>query len=286
MDIVIIGADGQLGTDLQKVLGNTIPLTISDIDIINEEQTKSILEKLSPNIVINTAAAHQVDNCEEKDIEAYKVNAHGAKNLALVCDEIGAALVHISTDYVFDGEKNSPYTELDNPNPMSAYGISKLAGEQFVKYLLKKYFIIRTSGLYGAAGCLGKGGGNFVENMINKSKEGQKITVVADEVLTPTYTLDLAKKISELIRTQFYGLYHITNNGQCSWYEYAKTIFELLDNNINIEKATGATYKTKANRPKYSVLENYNLKKYGFSDMPNWRDALKRYLIEKGHIPK
>ncbi len=286
MKIAIIGADGQLGSDLLKVIPKEfiVPLTIKDIDITSESSCLNTLSKISADSVVNTAAYHRVDDCEENDVEAYKVNSHGAKNLALACRKTNSSLLHISTDYVFDGDKMSPYTEGDIPNPKTAYGISKLAGEAFVRYLWTKHFVIRTSGLYGVAGCLGKGGGNFVENMIKKGKQGDDIKVVSDEIITPTYTLHLAKNIYELLKTEHYGLYHITNNGECSWWEYAVKIFELLNMKVEVKKTVASEFKAKAHRPKYSVLENSNLKKIGLDLMPDWKDSLKEYLVEKGYL--
>ena len=286
MKIAIIGANGQLGSDLCKLIDKSdlIPLTIKDIDITNEVPCKELLLKLRPDIVINTAGYSRVDACESNDSDAYKVNAHGAKNLAIICKEIDAKLVHISTDYVFDGDKGSPYTESDTPNPKTAYGISKLAGELFIRYLAPKYFIIRSSGLFGTAGCMDKGGGNFVDNMIKKAKAGDEIRVVSDEIISPTYTFDLAKAIINLIKTDNYGIYHITNHGQCSWWEYTSKIFELLGMDVKIGKILSAELRAKAHRPKYSVLDNNNLKAIGLDNMPSWKEALKAYLIEKGHI--
>lgn len=288
LKIAIIGADGQLGSDLCKIIDKSdqIPLTISDIDITDHDKAQKVLRSINPDIVINTAAYHKVDECEDRDIEAYKVNAHGAKNLALICKELDSKLAHISTDYVFDGEKDSPYTENDEPNPKTAYGISKLSGEQFIKYIWAEHFMIRTSGLYGTAGCMGKGGTNFVDGMIKRAKDKKEIKVVDDEVLTPTYTYHLAKKIVELVKASHYGLYHITNNGQCSWWEFTVKIFGLLKMDVKIEKITGGSLKTKANRPKYSVLENYTLKKLKMDDLLQWDQALKEYLVEKGRIKK
>jgi len=286
MKIAIIGADGQLGSDLLKVIPKefVVPLTIKDIDITSESSCLNTLSKISADSVVNTAAYHRVDDCEENDVEAYKVNSHGAKNLALACRKTNSSLLHISTDYVFDGDKMAPYTESDIPNPKTAYGISKLAGEEFVRYLWPKHFVVRTSGLYGVAGCLGKGGGNFVENMIKKGKQGDDIKVVSDEIITPTYTLHLAKNIYELLKTEHYGLYHITNNGECSWWEYSVKIFELLDMKVEVKKTVASEFKAKAHRPKYSVLENSNLKKIGLDLMPDWKDSLKDYLAEKGYL--
>jgi len=281
MKIAIIGADGQLGADLCRVIPKEeqIPLTIKDIDITSKGQAQDVIKKYSPEVVINTAAYHHVDNCEDNEQPAFAVNAIGVKYLAQACKEIDAALVHISTDYVFDGEKNSPYLETDTPNPQSVYGISKLAGELCVKYILDKYFIIRSSGLYGAAGCMGKGGGNFVENMIKRAAAQSELKVVTDEVLAPTYTLDLANKINQLIRTKHYGLYHIVNHGECSWHEFTCKIFELLNQKVVIRKTTTAEFKSRAKRPKYSVLNNGNLQQLGMDDLRTWQEALKAYLI-------
>jgi len=284
LKVVIIGADGQLGTDLIKVIPkeNQIPLTIREIDVADILSVKKALTKAKPDIIINTAAYNRVDESEDQDLEAYKVNAHGAKNVAIVSREIDAEMVHISTDYVFSGDKGSPYKEEDIPDPRTSYGISKLAGEQFVKYLNPKNYIIRTCGLFGIAGCMGKGGGNFVEGMISQAKKKQKIKVVTDEIVGPTYTLDLAGKIMELIETRKYGLYHATNGGACSWREFALAIFELSGIDLKVDKTTAAELKIRAYRPKYSVLDNANLKKIGLSAMRPWRDALKAYLLERG----
>ncbi|MFH2033405.1 MAG: dTDP-4-dehydrorhamnose reductase [Candidatus Margulisiibacteriota bacterium] len=280
MKTAVIGADGQLGSDLCKVLParGLVALTIKDLDIT------APIEAIDADIIINTAAFHRVDDCEEQDLEAYNVNAHGVKNLALYCQQHNKTLVHISTDYVFDGKSKKPYTEDDAANPQTAYGVSKLAGEFFVKYLLKNHFIIRTSGLYGTAGCLGKGGANFVEGMIKRAAGGQQIRVVDDEVLTPTYTLDLARNLARLIETERFGTYHMTNHGQCSWWQMTAEIFKLLKMDVKVEKASGDDFPAKAKRPKYSVLDNRHLKKIGLDSMMEWRDALKAYLVEKGHL--
>jgi len=287
MKILLIGADGQLGTDLAKVIPKEklIPLTIKDLDITKRGEVSQVLEKYSPDVVINTAAFHRVDDCEDQVLEAFLVNTVGVKYLTEACLRINAALVHISTDYVFDGEKKSPYVETDFPNPQSVYAISKLAGEQVVRRYLTKYFIVRSSGLYGAAGCLGKGGGNFVENMIKRAETQKELRVVTDEVLAPTYTLDLARKIYELVQTSHYGLYHIVNHGECSWYDFTVKIFELLrKKEIKILPVASAEFKTKAKRPKYSVLSNARLASLGLDDLRDWREALRAYLIEKGYL--
>ncbi|MFC1510836.1 dTDP-4-dehydrorhamnose reductase [Candidatus Margulisiibacteriota bacterium] len=284
--ILIIGADGQLGCDLCKVIpqAEQIPLTIKEIDITDRNKTAKVIRSYAPDIVINTAAYHNVDECEDSLERPFLVNTAGVKYLAEVCREIEAALVQISTDYVFDGDKGAPYVETDIPSPQSIYAISKLGGEYCVKYMLARYFIVRSTGLYGTAGCLGKGGGNFVENMLKRAASQAELKVVTDEVLSPTYTLDLAEKIYELVKTKHYGLYHLVNRGQCSWHEFTCEIFRLLKRKVVINKAQAADFPTKAKRPKFSVLKNANLAKIGLADMRPWQEALKAYLVEKGHL--
>jgi dTDP-4-dehydrorhamnose reductase len=286
MKILLVGADGQLGTDIQKVMGGSelIPLTVADIDVTKRESVSAVIGKYKPDIVINTSAYHRVDDCEDHDEIAFAVNAFGVKNLCLSCSDNDAALVHISTDYVFDGRKGKPYSETDCPNPGTVYGISKLAGELYARYMLKKHFVVRTCGLFGVAGCLGKGGGNFIESMLKLAKEKPVLRVVADQIVGPTYTLDLARKINDLIRTQHYGLYHVTNKGTCSWYDFAKKIFELTGTKVKLEKATTSEFKAKATRPAYSVLEHGSLKKIGLDDLRTWDKALEAYLEEKKRI--
>lgn len=288
MKILIIGADGQLGTDLCKIIpkNEQVPLTIRDLDITKREKVLEVLKKHSPQIVINTAAYHRVDDCEDHEVQAFAVNSIAVKYLAEACQEIDSALVHISTDYVFDGEKNSPYVESDEPKPQSIYGISKLAGEMSVSYLLKKYYLIRSSGLYGKAGCLGKGGGNFVENLLKRAETQSEFRVVADEVVSPTYTVDLAAKIYQLIKSDHYGLYHIVNHGQCSWFEFAQKIFDLIGKKVKVVPISSADYKTKAKRPSYSVLKNTGLQKLGLDDLRSWEEALKAYLNENCDRPR
>ena len=286
MKILIIGADGQLGTDLCKVIpkNEQIPLTIKELDITVREKTHKIIRKYAPDIVINTAAYNNVNEAESNIAAAFSINVFGAQYLTEACRMTGATLAHFSTDYVFDGEKKTPYVESDAPNPQSVYAISKYAGEQIVTSSLKKYFIIRTAGLYGTVGCLGKGGANFVEEVLKRAAAQPELKIVTDEVLSPTYTFDLAHKINELIRTPHYGLFHIVNHGSCSWYEFTVKLFELLGRKVKIDKTTAAEWQSKVRRPSYSVLENANLANLGLDDLRPWQEALKAYLIEKGHL--
>lgn len=282
--ILVIGADGQLGTDLARTIPGSelIPLTIKDLDITKRENTLLTIKGFAPDIVINTAGYSRVDDAEDHQDLAFAINAEGAENVALACLEAGAGLVHISTDYVFDGRKNSPYTEDDPTTPLSAYARSKVAGEEKIAAILKKHFIIRSSGLFGVAGCLGKGGGNFIDSVIAKGKSGVPFKVVNDQYFSPTYTLDLARKLNQLIRTDHYGLYHIVNHGACSWYELAAKAFELLGLAVNFTELPFAELKAKALRPAYSVLDNKRLREAGQDDLRPWPDALRAYLTEKG----
>lgn len=285
MKIAIIGADGQLGSDLVKTLkeDRVFPLYYPDFDITKPEKTEKDLSKLAPEIVINTAAYNKVDESEDNPHEAFLLNSIAVRDLASICRDMGFVLVHFSSDYVFDGRKGEPYVEEDGANPLSVYAVSKLSGEYFVTNIMKKYFLIRTGGLFGEAGCWGKGY-NFVDVMVNLEKQGVPIRGINDQWVTPTSTAELAQKISELIRTKHYGLFHLTNEGQCTWYEFASTIFSLTGKKPDITPVDSETYGAKARRPSYSVLENKRAKDIGLTEFSHWRDALKDYLIKKGYI--
>ncbi|MBM3702322.1 MAG: dTDP-4-dehydrorhamnose reductase [Actinobacteria bacterium] len=281
--IALIGADGQLGADINsyfkekgiKIIGL---VGLKDIDVCDYRMSDDILKRINPDLVINTAAFHDVDLCEDEALSAFKVNVIGVKNLAIICREINIPLMHFSTDYIFDGKKKKPYTEYDCARPISLYGISKLAGEQVIQYMLEKYYIIRLSGLYGYTGCVGKGNINFVELMIKLAKKEEAIKVVNDQVLTPTSTRDVAEKLYELIQTGNYGIYHMTNTGSCSWYEFACKIFKLMKLSTGVLPITTEEFGAKARRPKYSVLDNVNLRNIGLKDLRNWKEALKDYI--------
>ena len=288
MKVVIIGANGQLGTDLCQVLQDVavIPLTHADLEITDMKSVKAAITECKPDIVINTAAFVRVDDCETEQDKAFQVNALGARNVAVVAQEVGAKLVHIGTDYSFGGENEArdiPYTEFDEPIPSNVYGKSKLAGENFVRHLCSRHFIVRSSGLFGVAGASGKGG-NFVETMLRLGKEKDEIGVVNDQIFSPTYTKDLAKKIVQLINTEYYGIFHITNKGICSWYDFAREILRLAGLKIPVNPITSGQYPQKAKRPNFSVLDNYHLRLLGMDDMRNWQEALAEYMKEKGHI--
>lgn len=285
MKIVIIGANGQLGSDLVGALkdGEVIPLTHDDVEISDFDSVSKMFERYKPEVVVNTAAFHNVPECEKNDLKAFMVNGIGPKYLAQNCVTYNSVLLHISTDYVFDGKKNTPYSENDIPNPLSVYGITKLIGEYYIKATMERYFIVRTCGLYGIYRCRAKGG-NFIDTMLKLSKEQKEIKVVGDEILTPTYTLDLANQINELIKTDLYGLYHITNEGSCSWYEFAKAIFEFLNIKVELKEIKQSEFPSTVKRPRYSVLENGRLKSLGINKMRHWKDALQSYLTERKRL--
>jgi dTDP-4-dehydrorhamnose reductase len=283
MKILIIGANGQLGSDLVRAVQTNgdqlVSLTHREVDICETVGVGETLRRHRPEVVINTAAYHKVDECEVNVERSFAVNVYGVRNLALACKETGCKLLHMSTDYVFGADKarGKPYTETDVPGPTNVYGISKLAGEYLVRYILDHYWIVRSSGLYGVAGSSGKGG-NFVELMLRLAREGRDIKVVDDQILTPTYTVDLACKIVELVHANHYGLYHITNAGQCTWYDFARKIFELANLHPHIEPTTTAAFGAVAARPSYSVLGHAALATLGMDDLPPWEEALEDYL--------
>lgn len=284
MRAVILGAGGQLAYDLERVMQDwdLVLLRHADLDVCDHARTRQVLTRAGPKVVINTAAFHRVDECEDQPQRAFQVNAIAVRNLAQVCRDLDGTLVQMSTDYVFGGEKRLPYIEDDCPNPQSVYGVSKLAGEYFVRNLCPKHFVLRTSGLYGVAGSSGKGG-NFVETMIRLAEQGKPIRVVEDQVLAPTYTRDLAEKIVDLLGTEAYGLYHITNNGECSWHEFAAKVFELSGLRPDFSATTTSAFGAKARRPACSVLGHANLRAVGLNDLRGWDEALSAYLVERGY---
>lgn len=285
MKVAIIGANGQLGSDLCKVWTQEeiISLTHQELDVANQQKVSELFGTLRPDIIINTAAYHKVDECEENPEKSFLINGAGSYYVAEAANKVDAVYVFISTDYVFDGQKKTPYVESDCPNPLSVYGASKVAGEQLTRIACPNHFIIRSTGLYGVAASRAKGG-NFVDKMIQLSKEKDELRVVNDQVLTPTYTVDLAKKMAELLKTKNYGTYHITSSGYCSWYDFTREIFKLADIKTKLSPTTSDEFKTRAKRPAYSVLENNHLKKIGLKDLRPWQEALKDYLKEKGVI--
>jgi dTDP-4-dehydrorhamnose reductase len=287
MKIAVLGSNGQLGTDLMKVLRERhelIGLTHLDVEVSDYNSCVK-LKGYRPDVVINTAALHKVDQCEVEPLKAFSVNALGARNVAAVSSEIGAADVFISTDYVFDGSKNRPYTENDVPFPVNTYGISKLAGEMFTRQS-SKHYVVRVASLFGVAGSSGKGG-NFVETITAKAKNNEPISVVDDMWMSPTYTKDAAATIGNIIDAKLpNGVYHVTNKGYCTWFEFAKEILKLG----GFETTAVTPIKTsqppgKARRPVFSALKSARLPRYHVRTR-EWKEALVDYLTEKGHKRK
>src|SRR5207302_2304106 len=253
-------------------------------DVTNSTQVDQVLGSIQPDVVISTAAYHKVEECEQDPARSFGVNAIGPRNLALACRCTNTVLVHFSTDYVFDGARQQPYTETDLPHPLNVYGVSKLAGENMVALTWERHFVIRTCGLYGVAGSSGKGG-NFVETMLRKAAEGAPIRVVDDQVLTPTFTGDLAEGVARLLDTEVYGLYHISAEGECSWYEFARKIFELEGVKVNLTPVSTREFPSPVQRPAYSVLSKEKLKRLGLA-MPKLEEGLARYLAARRHQKK
>ncbi|WP_462315738.1 dTDP-4-dehydrorhamnose reductase [Methanobrevibacter sp.] len=274
MKILITGSNGMLGHDLANALeGHELILTTSKtLDITDKDHTIEFICDAEPDIVINSAAYTDVDGCEENHDLAYAVNGEGVRNLAMACREIDCPLVHISTDYVFDGSATEPIAEDGEIGPISVYGKSKLQGEEAIQEILDKYFIIRTAWLYGL------NGKNFPKTMLELAESHSEITVVYDEVGTPTYTPDLAYGISELIETDRYGIYHLTNSGSCSWCEFARYIFEVAGKDVNVIPVTASEFARPAPRPSYSVLDNRNWVENGFEPLRDYKEAIKEYI--------
>jgi len=282
MKVAVIGANGQLGTDVVAEFEGSrhevFPLTHADLDIATLESTRNVLAGIRPALIVNTAAMHHVENCEKEPLKAYQINALGARHLAIAARELGAKLLHVSTDYVFDGSKKQPYLESDLAAPLNVYGNTKLAGEMFIRASMDRYFILRTSALFGRHVCRAKGGRNFVELMLKLVREREELRVVDDEIVSPTSTAELAKQILVLSQTEHYGLYHATAEGSCSWYAFAKKIFEIANVKTNLAVALPNEFPAKVPRPKYSVLENFGLKTLGINSFKRWEDGLHSYL--------
>lgn len=283
MRILITGSSGQLGSEFAELFRNENLKAFphSELDVTDFERVQKIIEEFRPDILINTSAYHLVDECEDYPEKAFLVNAIAVRNLAILSRRYNFTLVHFSTDYVFDGEKNSPYHEDDPPSPLSVYGLSKYCGEIFIKNNTEKYYIIRTCGLYGAKGKAGKGG-NFIERILKKWKEGRELKIVCDQIVTPTYAKELAEKVKILLlKGSPFGLYHMTNEGECSWFEFSKKVFEFAGIEADIQPASSEELNLKAKRPKYSVLDNRNMRVAGIPDFRHWTSALKEYMEER-----
>ncbi|MGF7118951.1 dTDP-4-dehydrorhamnose reductase [Methanobacterium oryzae] len=275
MKVLIIGSEGMLGHDLVDILSKENEIsttTIWTLDITDIEKTIKTVKEINPDVVVHAAAFTDVNGSESKKDLAYQVNVIGTRNVAVACRETDSALVYICTDYVFDGTKGTSYYEYDQTNPLSVYGKTKHLGEVYIRDILNKFYIVRTAWLYGFHGP------NFVTTMLNLAKTKNSISVVDDQIGSPTYTVDLAKAVAELIKKPAYGIYHITNSGSCSWYEYAKEIFEIAGIDIEVKPVSTEEYPQPAPRPKYSVLENYNWKMEGFEEIRDYKEALRDYM--------
>ena len=280
--ILVTGGNGQLAScikDVEKQYDdlNVIYTDHLELDICNLNQIQTFF-KSNPQIdyCINCAAYTAVDKAETEAEKAFEINATGAKNLAQVCNDHDAILIHVSTDFVFDGEKNEPYTETDVANPISVYGASKLQGEVEIQQALKEYFIIRTSWLYSEYG------NNFMKTMLRLAETRDGISVVSDQIGTPTYAGDLAEIIIQIIntKTEKYGIYHYSNEGVASWFEFAKEIFKLAKNKIKVNPIPSIEYLTPAKRPKYSVLDKKKIIDVFKIDIPFWRESLKKVILQ------
>jgi dTDP-4-dehydrorhamnose reductase len=277
----VIGANGQLGTDITGELEGRYlvrSLTHPDIEIGNSESCRRVLEAIRPDLVINTAAFHNVPKCESEAEQAFRINALGPKSLAELSEEIGFDLVHFSTDYVFDGTKQAPYVEDDLPNPLSVYGVTKLAGEHFARNYSRRSYVIRVAGIYGRVPSRAKGNSNFVTTMIRLAREKPEVRVVDDEIVSPTPTEAIARNLLPLLETQAYGLYHMACEGQCSWYEFARIIFDTLDLKTPLYPCKAADFPSPVRRPPYSALKNAALENLNLNQMPRWDDALRLFL--------
>lgn len=272
MKILITGANGMLGQDLSPILEDEdfvdeiVETDIDNLDITNEIQVNKVLKDENPDVVIHCAGYTNVDDAEVNKDLAEKINVKGTENIVKACKKNDIILVFISTDYVFDGNKKTKYMPIDATNPLNFYGLTKMKAEQIVQMYLKKYYIVRTSWLYGIHGK------NFVETMINLAKQKKSLNVVNDQIGCPTWTVELSEAIADLLAEMpEFGIYHICGSGQTSWYDFAKEIFNLTDLAVDLKPCTTEEYKTKAIRPKFSVMENDGI-------CENWKTSLKSYL--------
>lgn len=277
MKIIITGAKGQLGKDLLKLLQQEHEVTGLDrdeMDITNLEQVQQTFYRLQPDAVIHCAAYTAVDQAESDEDMAYQVNAVGSRNIAVAAEQVQAKLIYISTDYVFDGTSAVPYNEFDNTSPQGVYGKSKRAGEILVQSLCTRYFIVRTSWVYGVHGS------NFVKTMLKLGREKEQLKVVNDQIGSPTYTVDLSEFLFRLVVTEKYGIYHASNTGVCSWYDFAKAIFEESGISVQVLPCTTAEFPRPAPRPQYSAMDHMMIRINGFNDLREWREGLRSFLDE------
>ena len=281
MKIAVIGANGQLGRDLMQVAaaaGHVVcELNHAEMDVRDGDAVRRAIFQAEPDVVVNTAALHNVEACEIRPQDSFAVNAIGAKHVAIAAEAANALVVQISTDYVFDGLKGRPYVETDLPSPLNVYGATKLAGEHFVRVYTDKHVILRLSALYGRFPCRGKGL-NFVELMLRLAKERGRLRVVDNETVTPTSTFDAARQIVRVAEADARGLFHATAEGSCSWHEFARAIVSDAGLPVEVDVASPDEFPAKVPRPRWSVLENAGLKSLGLNVFPHWRNSLREYL--------
>jgi dTDP-4-dehydrorhamnose reductase len=289
MRVAVIGANGQLGSDVclafQRNGDEVAVLTHSDLELSSAPSVDAALTATGAEFVVNAAAMHHVEKCQSDCGSALQINAIGAKNVAEWARRGDVPVVYISTDYVFDGKKSSPYLETDAANPLNAYGISKLAGEHFTATTAEKHFIVRVSAIYGHHPCRAKGGLNFVELMLKLARERDEVRVVSEEFVSPTPTVQIAEQVVVLSRSDRYGLYHATAEGSCSWYEFAREIFDATGTRVRVAKASASEFPAKVARPSYSVLENGALKSAQMNVYTHWREGLHNYLADRVREP-
>lgn len=274
--IMVTGAGGQLGQELVALLRSegfhVQGVTRAELDITDSEAVSRYIRQLRPEAVVHAAAYTQVDRAEVEEDEAFRCNALGTRNVAVAAEQIGARLVYISTDYVYSGDGDTPYNEWSDTGPINVYGRSKLAGEQFVRELHRRFFIVRTSWVYGPYGP------NFVKTMLRLGTENKEVRVVDDQRGAPTYTLDLSRAVIALLHTERYGVYHVSNSGQCSWYEFACEIFKQAGMEVKVTPILTSEMPRPAARPRYSVLEPMMLRLNGLPLLPPWQQSLHHYL--------
>lgn len=274
--VLITGANGQLGFDATKILSSkgyhVLPFGKEDLDVTNHHQVKTVITNENPDIIIHAAAYTAVDAAETNEDQAFAVNAYGTRNVAVSAQSIGAKLVYISTDYVFNGQATQPMDEFHPTDPINAYGKSKLAGEQFVRDLHNQFFIVRTSWLYGHHG------NNFVKTMLKLAKENKQLSIVNDQIGCPTYTVDLVNFLFKLVGTEKYGIYHASNFGYCSWFEFATAIFEEANIDIELIPVTTNEFTRSAKRPFYSVFDHMAMRVNRFDEIRVWRWGLREFL--------
>ena len=283
--VSIIGPNGQLGTDLVKVFSvagwRVVPLSHAQISVENPESVSTALKSARTDWVINTAAFHKVDECEKDSQKAWEINAHGAKNVATSARDLGMRSAFISSDYVYSGDKSTSYSEIDSVSPVNAYGHSKAAGEAVTLAANEKNLVVRIASVFGAVGSSGKGG-NFVETIINKAKAGDPLSVVDDILMSPTYTVDAAQKILELLNLDESGIFNATNSGSTTWFGFTQEILE--QTKLVTELSSSKTnWESPLKRPKNSSLDTSKIANLVINS-PTWSDGLSRYLLEKGHI--